>query len=362
MKKTEEILKAYEDYKLKAVNNELVEKFLNSPARYAFGMGLYTKELVKKLRIDYLTDSRAQKDDAPRYGIPVCALDDIPKDAVILCITIVSYDIISALLKEKGFHSIISFFDLISYNIYYCISIFRPLSIENFTENIDRYEDIYNGFSDDISKKTFKDVILCRLTQNLEILKDYNCKPDEQYFEDFLDLKEGEVFVDCGGFEGETTNAFIKKCPKYAYVYIFEPTYTMEDAKLLLAKHKNIEFIKKGVWNRAETLRFTVDADLPVASAITDDGDTTIEVVALDEAITLKATFIKMDVEGAELNALRGAEQIIKRDRPKLAICVYHRQDDFWQIFEYVKSIAPDYKVYLRHYAPATYDTVMFFV
>jgi hypothetical protein len=67
-----------------------------------------------------------------------------------------------------------------------------------------------------------------------------------------------------------------------------------------------------------------------------------------------------MDIEGAELSALRGAENIIKTHRPKCAICVYHKFDDMWEIPDFLWSIVPDYKLYLRHYHSTCAETVLF--
>ncbi|MDR0454155.1 MAG: FkbM family methyltransferase [Deferribacteraceae bacterium] len=357
MKKTEELLQISNKNALVEVNKELVEKFLNGPTRYVFGRTIWIYELAQKLRIDYCTDSKVQHNGEAYSGIPLCILDEIPKNSVLLNAALGSYNTVAIILQEKGFKSI-SLYDLFNYDIKYIFNIFKGVK-ENFTENIDRYESVYNGLNDNISKKTFEDLVLYKLTINQKFMDGYLSRPYEQYFESFLGLKDGEVFVDCGGFGGETTEIFIKNCPKYKKIYLFEPSDEIEKAKLLLNGHCDIDFIKKGVWDKAETLKFNLSG---TSSAISDKGEIVIHTAALDETVSEKVTFIKMDIEGAELPALKGAERIIKRDRPKLAISVYHKHDDWWRIFDYVKSIAPDYKVYLRHYTAGPCETVMFFI
>ena len=74
------------------------------------------------------------------------------------------------------------------------------------------------------------------------------------------------------------------------------------------------------------------------------------------------ATFIKMDIEGAEKDALYGAKQQIANYSPTLAICVYHLRDDIYSIFEQIKTYREDYSVYLRHYTDTRLETVMYFI
>ena len=73
-----------------------------------------------------------------------------------------------------------------------------------------------------------------------------------------------------------------------------------------------------------------------------------------------EATFIKMDIEGSELSALKGGGGTIRKYRPKLAICTYHKPEDMWEIPEYVLSLHEDYRLYFRHYNYSRTETVMY--
>ena len=75
-----------------------------------------------------------------------------------------------------------------------------------------------------------------------------------------------------------------------------------------------------------------------------------------------KVTFIKLDIEGSEMEALRGAEKIIRRDKPRLAVSIYHEPQDYFEIPFYIRELVPEYKLYIRHHKPNKNDTVVYAV
>ena len=75
-----------------------------------------------------------------------------------------------------------------------------------------------------------------------------------------------------------------------------------------------------------------------------------------------KITMIKMDIEGSELEALKGAKKTIQRDKPKLAICIYHKPEDMADIPLYIKELVPEYKLYIRHHSNFATETVLYAV
>lgn len=75
-----------------------------------------------------------------------------------------------------------------------------------------------------------------------------------------------------------------------------------------------------------------------------------------------KISFIKLDIEGAELRSLQGAGRIILRNRPRLAVCLYHKKEDYWKISCYLKSLVPEYRLYIRHYSNYSAETVLYAV
>lgn len=118
-----------------------------------------------------------------------------------------------------------------------------------------KYFWVENLFKDSLSIEQYHKIINFRLTANLNYLEGFVDKQKEQYFEPFLNLKsEGEVFVDVGGFDGFTTQQFIKRCPNYTGIYFFEPEdRNFHIAKTNLKDHSRIKFYDQGLSNEQAT-------------------------------------------------------------------------------------------------------------
>ena len=185
-----------------------------------------------------------------------------------------------------------------------------------------------------------------------------------QYFIDSVKLSDDEVFVDCGAYTGDTVNAFICETNmKYKHIYSFEPdTHNFKELTKLQSNLSRFTCINKGTWNEKTILKFINSGSM--GSLISQNGDTHIEVDTIDNILNGQAaTYIKMDIEGAELPSLIGAEKTIRNYKPKLAISVYHRHDDLLTIPHYIKSLNNEYKFYLRaHYKPYFNDMVLYAV
>lgn len=191
----------------------------------------------------------------------------------------------------------------------------------------------------------------------------------DQYFDnEIICLEHGEVFVDCGAFIGDTVqqlkNRMIKKKINNFKVVAFEPSE--RNASLIqkfFKKDARVILVKKGVSNKCGKLYFTEQG--PKSRSVNNPSEATgiIEVTALDNESECKdATFIKMDIEGLETDAIMGAERIIKANKPKLAICIYHSNEDMVNIPLLIKNMVPEYKLYIRHHSMGTVETVLYAV
>ncbi|ONI42721.1 hypothetical protein AN639_12060 [Candidatus Epulonipiscium fishelsonii] len=185
-----------------------------------------------------------------------------------------------------------------------------------------------------------------------------------QYFDDIVKLSLNEIFVDLGGFDGGTSIEFAKRTNyTYKQIYIFEPDPLNYENTLFNINNsnlKNVEIFNIGGWSKKDTLNFNISSR-NTSSRISDNGNYMVKVNSLDNVLgDTPVTFIKMDVEGAELEALIGAEKIVKKYKPHLAISLYHRPEDIFEIPLYVKKLVPEYKLYLRHYSlHYSYETVL---
>lgn len=193
------------------------------------------------------------------------------------------------------------------------------------------------------------------------------CTMPNQYFDnDIIQLRDGEVFIDCGAADGVDTWRFLRKAGIDSSSYMIEPLKS--NVELLQKKFYGVEnchIIQAGVWSRNGILYFS-EGEGSFSGRIIEQPSNNCEdvkVIAIDELnIKEKITYIKMDIEGSELEALHGAEKTIVKDKPKLAICVYHKPEHLYEIPLYIKKLVPEYKLYLRHYANYDCETVLYAV
>ncbi len=218
--------------------------------------------------------------------------------------------------------------------------------------NINAFEAVYSLLSDDKSKRVFENILNFKIRHDPELLDEIDDPYDQQYFDpDLIKYSSEDVFLDCGSYIGDTIG-YYKKWSENVFktVYAFEADERNYD--LLREKTANDDRIvayKCGVWDEIGTIRFN---NLGSGSGlISDEGDIEINTDTIDHLVhEAKVSFIKMDIEGAEYNALIGGRHIIERDKPALMISVYHKQDDFIKIPMLIKSIVPEYRIYFRHY------------
>ena len=194
----------------------------------------------------------------------------------------------------------------------------------------------------------------------------FDLSEGKQYFDlpELPHSTEKEVFADIGCYDGLSTVYFNNWCSGNGFSYCFEPDKANIERIHRVLKNKKVDSYKlvdKGVWIKTGYIGF-VSTGNSVSHVSENVGDADkVEVVTLDEALNDKVvTFIKMDIEGSEMEALKGAERIISEQTPKLAICVYHKPQDIWEIPELVLKINDSYKFYLRHYSYKDNETVLY--
>ena len=336
---------------------------------YIFGakeLGKSFQEFFSRAGVKVLgfIDNNPDKQNQEFCGYKVININRLleKKDDITVIIASINYLYeINLQLKELGFKKVIPcpVFYVFNKDIYKAEPSFEGL-IEDLASNKQKYLNLYNLLEDEKSKKVLETIADFRLTFDFSL---YNSILDKnQYFEEsFLNFGENDIFIDGGGFDGDTALNFIKKVNnKYKKILFFEPDKeSFLKAKENLKNAQNIDFFNKGLYSKSAVFRFNSSGGL--GSTIDQYGNTKIEVTSIDEILNEKSAYIKMDIEGAELEALKGAKKQIKQG-VQLAVSLYHKSHDIWEIPEYIKKINSDYKFYLRHYTNTVFDTILYAV
>jgi FkbM family methyltransferase len=248
------------------------------------------------------------------------------------------------------------------------VSFIHPVDFMN--KHYAGYEWAYNFFADDTSKKLVLDRIKMYFT-GAELSETSDAPA---YFNpEIISLDADEVFIDGGAFNGDTAEIFIEQTKLvngggYRHIYSFEPDASAYEAAVRnLNKYKDVNVICKGLWSRDTELHFYSDGGNASSSFVIGNCSSSVQVTSIDSFFKDKydeelPTFIKMDIEGAEKEALIGAEKAIRRKHPKLAICVYHKPQDIYELPKIIHEIDPGYRFYLQQCSEGFYDTVLYAV
>lgn len=232
------------------------------------------------------------------------------------------------------------------------------------TKNKDFLENFYAHLSDPHSKDSFVAYLLSKTRQDMKYLPPIFEKI--QYFpKGIFELTEDESYFDGGAFTGDTIADFLKATgSNYRHIWAAEPdqsNYRRLTDYVRKENLSNIDLINKGIYGYAGKLRFQECGSM--LSMISENAESDIEVDTIDHIVAgSPVTYIKMDVEGAELMALKGAEQTIRTNKPTLGISIYHKQEDLIDIPQYISSLVPEYKFYFRVHKKLAIDTVLYAV
>lgn len=295
----------------------------SSKRKFVFSAGVWGREIVETfadVKFDGFIDNKVKKYNTSEtcLGLPLVSFDKY--------------------LKEYSRDSLV----IIASRLYH-----NPIYNQLIDAEVSGDLIVNAGFvTDELSKKQYFD--LPQLA---------NCK------------KRKECFVDAGSFDGKSSLYFYNWCKDDTdkiEIFAFEPdnknAEKCEEAISELGERPkySYEVIRKGLWNKKDELRFE-----PVSngtSSVTDEGSIIIEVDKMENMLpqNKEITFIKMDLEGSEYEAIDGARKIIEQFKPKLAISIYHKKEDIWKLPKLILDICPDYKLYIRHYSIASYETVLY--
>jgi FkbM family methyltransferase len=346
-----------------SVNEDLrawMEEFSKNPARrFVFGCNKWGAEIHEVFGLAGFIDDVAS--ETTYCGVPVIRSNEIPNGALVIS-AVVGVKPMTAKRKLLELNvNAVDYFDFYRATTGRLteISYWQGVQLDK-TDNSQRYQELKGALSDSESVRTLDAVLQFRESYELSHMSGFTDRQKDQYFEPFLTLDAESVFYDVGAFDGETSVQFAKRAGVYKEIHVFEPIAgTYEKAKKNLDEFPDVHLHQFGLGAEYGEFKFESNGS---ASRPSDSGNELCVIKPLDSVRLTDPTFIKVDIEGAEMDFLHGASKTLERARPTLAIACYHDPEHIWSIFEFVSKILPTHAVYLRHYTEGFAETDMFFV
>ncbi len=315
-----------------------------------FGAGAAGRYCLKYLRSKGIepvafADNNADKWGTSIYGIPVMSpysVNEPDAEWVATAISRPAATEIRAQMRSIGVKT---------KPLYECLEVFHGLPSGS------AYDSVSELCCDIASVEEFRDQYRFRSNPDYDAQRDpSDCR--DIYFPEFIEHCDGEHFVDCGASYGDTVQAFMARWPEYRQITAFEPDQDnydrLEELRGKVVTHR------RAVGDFDGWINFTSNGDY--SSHIARDGRDSVRISRLDAMNLDHPTYIKMDIEGAELEALWGARHLIKKHSPVLAICAYHTSDHLWQIPLLIHAIQPDYRLFFRRYAEGAWEIIWYAV
>lgn len=339
-----------------------------------FGAGRLGKLVLSRLRSINIkpiafTDNNPDLWGKEIDGLPIISVDDSIKTYAynaIFVVTIYTDRPVINQLKALGVNPI-SFPELAwkypnVFMPYWCLE--YPIKI--YQQSKDVRECLFL-WADDISEREYLSQIRWRITLDSKDLPVH--LPQEQiYFpSDIISLNKKELYVDCGAYNGDSIKNFVSRTEgSFEKIVALEPDPCNFQELLkclsLYSDEIRAKIIARPVAIGSKRGKINFNATGTVESTM-GEGNYFVDCIPLDEILNNSdPTYIKMDIEGAELEALFGAKNIISKSLPVLAMSLYHKQEHLWQIPLLIKSISSQYQLFLRRYSDACWELVCYAV
>lgn len=238
---------------------------------------------------------------------------------------------------------------------------FRSFLSNLFSEKL-KFISAFLALDDEQSRKVYDGLISMRLCMSTRHVDDFKSPFSMEYL-DVMFVQPGDldVYIDVGAYNGDTLDRLESALGYSKKAYLFE----VEAQPYLdsMNKYKNrpeIHLLNFGLSDKLGKRAYSgqYSFDLHGNQQV---PTTCIQVLPLDLLDLPEISLIKIDVEGSEGAVIAGARNTIKKTRPKIAICAYHRASDYWKLISDIKAVCPDYKVGMRHYSDILDDTTLYF-
>jgi len=336
-----------------------------------FGAGVGGEELYKLLEKNGLSDKICAWADNNELKINTWYMREdllvLPPHKIIgydkckIIIASSAYDVILLQLQEMGIDKSRIFL----FNFAFMDNEYTDCTY--IWDHIEDFQRAYDKMEDEKSENLFINILNYKITKNimyLEEMKKYVDDEKYQYFPaDLIGFDSGECFLDIGAYAGDTFKLFDEVYNgKWEYYYGIEANpdiYAILQQTIKESGYDNKStLICKAAWNETTRLNFGNVA----GSSKVGENKVSVSADRIDNFIKDdKVTFVKMDVEGAEYNVLLGMKSLIQKNCPILAICVYHKRDDYFKLTDLIEEFMPGkYVYYMRQYRYTPTETVCY--
>lgn len=326
------------------------------------------------LRLDVkpecILDGRADRLPSCYAGIPILSLKQCDftqawkRDAVVLvCVVqgIQTHTAIAKNLVHEGFRTIIPWIQkAFSSDAMRTSGRVEP-RLENFQDSIMSCAEL---LEDSLSRETYLSLMTACVLRRFDELRFID--PEEQYFPSDIDMNKGyQSFMDCGAFRGDTLDRLVGKVGFPSTYIAFEPDSRNFSDLVRRVEELNIKralLFPCGVSRTTKPYRFAIDQIHEGAgSSLDPTGEDLVQCVAIDECLKgIDPTFIKIDIEGNEIEALIGAKRTIERCLPDLAVAIYHYADHYFEIINLLHRWNLGYRFNMRTYDRFGNETILY--
>jgi FkbM family methyltransferase len=322
-----------------------------------FGAGHFGRETLKRLRENGIepiafSDNDREKWETVIDGIdvyaPIAAACNFRRATFV--VTIYGGLPVREQLKDMGLKAVgVASLDLPHG------AIDAPAKLLPHREDIVRAADIW---ADERSKEEYLAQVNFRAFR-FEVSLPHDDPKDIYFPADLFSISDaGDIFVDCGAYDGDTIRSFLDRAGRYRWIVGIEADGS-NFSKLTGISASNLTLAPVAITEEDGFISFQSDGT--DCSKVSVDGNCRVRASKLDTVLSgFVPTIIKMDIEGSELAALKGGAETIRKHKPILAICLYHRPEDLWTIPLYVQSLCPDYSLYLRRYSDDCWEQVLY--
>lgn len=359
------------------INEDILNRLRNYQNVIIFGAGdsgSWAADLLRQHNVfpQCYCDNSPRKWGKLKNGLRIRSFEDVMKEYKDVAVCIAS------MWQEEIYNQICEYDSSLSNHVYDVLTtmawetserLFKSSEREYIKKNENAFANLYQELADEYSKRTLEGILNYRLTRDKQYLK--SIKSEETTYldstilsADLMQTIAENIIIDGGAFDGDTVEMFVQTIGNRNAldIHCYEAevqNYEIIEDKIQNRKWKSHQIFvhKAALWDRKGKIGFGGDG---LSGRADQNADIQISTERIDDYPYKRVGLIKLDIEGAERNALWGAADTIKKYKPVLAICAYHLQDDLLVLSDFVKSLNCGYKLILRHYMLSAGDTILY--